>query len=70
MINWAITTLCNLIPANWDFSHISPKQNAFPNECGCFHCLICGQQQEPGLPDLLGPQWSVLSRTQLLVQAQ
>lgn len=32
MINWGVTAACNLIPANWDFSHISPEQNAFPNE--------------------------------------
>ena len=70
MINWGVTAPCNLIPANWDFSHISPEQNAFPNERGCFHSLICGQQQEPGPADLLGPRWSALSRTQLLVQLQ
>ncbi|KAL7396623.1 hypothetical protein ABVT39_008799 [Epinephelus coioides] len=54
MINWGITAPCNLIPANWDFSHISPEQNAIPNEGSCFHSLICGQQQEPGPADLFG----------------
>lgn len=68
MINWVVTAACNLIPANWDFSHISSEQNAFPNEHGCFHSVICGQQQEPGPADLLSPWWSALSRTQLLVQ--
>lgn len=69
MINWGVTALCSLIPANWDFSHISPEQNACPNERGRFHSLICGQQQEPGPADLLSPWWWVLSRTQLLVQS-
>lgn len=70
MINWGVTASYTLIQANWDFSHISPEQNTFPNERGCFHSLICGQQQEPGPADLLGPWWSALSRTQLLAQPQ
>lgn len=52
MINRGVTALCNLIPANWDFSHISPEQKAFPNERGHFYSLIRGQQQEPGPADL------------------
>lgn len=70
MINSGVTAPCNLIPANWNFSHISPKKNAFFNEHDCFQSLICGQQWEPGLADLLGPGWSTLSRMQLLLQLQ
>lgn len=61
MINWGVIAPCSLIPANWDFSHISPEQNAFPNERGCFHSLICVQQQEPGPADL---PWSPVVSTE------
>lgn len=70
MINWGVSAPCNLIPANWDFSHIFPEQNASPNERAGFHSQICGQQQEPGPADLLRLRWSALSRTQLPVQPQ
>lgn len=63
--SWCVTAVCYLIPANWDFSHISTVQIAFSNEHSSIHSLICGWQQESRWADLHGPGWSALNRTQL-----
>lgn len=65
MINSGATAQCNLQLIGTFHTYLQSRVLFIMNS---FHSLICGQQQEPGLADLLGLQWSALSRTQLLVQ--